>query len=214
MTEHLRREGQTINPKRVRRLLREMGLMAVYPQPRLSLPGAGAVVRPYLLRRLEIGRPHQVWAIDLTYVRLRGGFAYLVAMVDWFSRYVLAWELATSLETLHCLRVLEAAVQEAGCVAEITNSDQGCQFTSGEWIAAVEKAGMKVSHDGRGRGLDNVMVERLWRTVKYEDIYLRDYQDVGAARIGLGKYFGFYNTERPHQNLDYRTPLEVIKGTL
>jgi putative transposase len=214
MTEQLRREGQIINPKRVRRLLRQLGLLAVYPKPRLSLPGAGASVRPYLLRGVQIARPHQVWAIDLTYVRLRGGFAYLVAMLDWFSRYVLAWELATSLETLHCLRVLEAALREAGCAAEITNSDQGCQFTSAEWVAAVQAAGMKVSHDGRGRALDNVMVERLWRTVKYEDVYLRDYADVLAARAGLGRYFAFYNAERPHQGLDYRTPLEVIKGTL
>lgn len=214
MTEQLRRDGECINPKRVRRLLRQLGLWAVYPKGRLSLPGAGAVVRPYLLRGVEIARPHQVWAIDLTYVRLRGGFAYLVAMLDWFSRYVLAWELAPSLETLHCLRVLEGAMREAGHAAEIINSDQGCQFTSREWIAAVEAAGMKVSHDGRGRALDNVMVERLWRTVKYEDIYLRDYQEILAARAGLGQYFAFYNRERPHQGLDYRTPLEVIKGTL
>jgi putative transposase len=214
MTEQLRREGQPINPKRVRRLLRRLGLWAVYPKPRLSLPGGGASVYPYLLRGVQIVRPHQVWAIDLTYVRLRGGFAYLVAMLDWFSRYVLAWELATSLETQHCLRVLEAALREAGRPAEIANSDQGCQFTSAEWIGAVQAAGMKVSHDGRGRALDNVMVERLWRTVKYEDIYLRDYADVLAARAGLEQYFAFYNTERPHQGLDYRTPLEVMKGTL
>lgn len=214
MTEQLRREGSVINPKRTRRLLRQMGLSAVYPKPRLSLPGAGATALPYLLRGVNIVRPHQVWAIDLTYVRLRGGFAYLVAMLDWFSRYVLAWELATSLETLHCLRVLEGALRQAGRAAEITNSDQGCQFTSAEWIGAVQAAGMRVSHDGRGRALDNVMVERLWRTVKYEDIYLRDYQDVPAARAGLGRYFVFYNMERPHQGLDYRTPWEVIKGTL
>jgi len=214
MTEQLRREGQVINPKRVRRLLRQMGLSAVYPKPRLSLPGAGASVFPYLLRGVEIVRPHQVWAIDLTYVRLRGGFAYLVALLDWFSRYVLAWELATSLETLPCLRVLEEALAVAGCAAEIANSDQGCQFTSAEWIGAVQAAGMRVSHDGRGRALDNVMVERLWRTVKYEDIYLRDYQDVLAARSGLERYFVFYNTERPHQGLDYRTPWEIMKGTL
>jgi len=214
MTEQLRREGQIINPKRVRRLLRELGLLAVYPKPCLSLPGEGAAIRPYLLRGVQIVRPHQVWAIDLTYVRLRGGFGYLVAMLDWFSRYVLAWELATSLETLHCLRVLEAALEQAGCAAEMVNSDQGSQFTSAEWIEAVQTAGMKVSHDGRGRALDNVMVERLWRTVKYEDIYLRDYEEILEARTGLARYFLFYNTERPHQGLDYRTPLEVMKGTL
>lgn len=214
MTEQLRRDGEEINPKRVRRWLRLLGLSAAHPKPRLSLPGAGASVFPYLLRGVPIVRPHQVWAIDLTYVRLRGGFAYLVALLDWFSRYVLAWELATSLETLHCLRVLEGALAVAGRAAEITNSDQGCQFTSAEWIGAVQAAGMRVSHDGRGRALDNVMVERLWRSVKYEDIYLRDYQDVPAARAGLERYFVFYNTERPHQGLDYRTPGEVINGTL
>lgn len=213
MSEALRREGQTINPKRVRRLLREMGLLAVYPKPRLSLPGAGASVFPYLLRGLPIVRPHQVWAIDITYVRLRGGFAYLVALLEWFSRYVLAWELAPSLETLYCLRVLEVALAQAGGVAEILNSDQGSQFTSAEWIAAVQAAGMQVSHDGRGRALDNVMVERLWRTVKYEDIYLRDYGDLTEARAGLGSYFRFYNQERPHQRLEYRTPWEVLNGT-
>lgn len=213
MTEALRREGWVINPKRVRRLLRQMGLLAVYPKPRLSAPGAGQSVFPYLLRGLAIERPHQVWAIDITYVRLRGGFAYLVALLEWFSRYVLAWELSPSLETLPCLRVLEAALVEAGGAADILNSDQGSQFTSAEWVAAVQAAGMRVSHDGRGRALDNVMVERLWRTVKYEDIYLRDYGDLPEARAGLGDYFRFYNRERPHQGLDYRTPLEVLNGT-
>ena len=213
MTEQLRRQGDAVNPKRVRRLLRQMGLLAVYPKPRLSLPALGQTVFPYLLRGLLIERPHQVWAIDITYVRLRGGFAYLVALLEWFSRYVLAWELAPSLETLHCLRVLEAALREAGCAAQIVNSDQGSQFTSAEWIGAVQAAGMAVSHDGRGRALDNVMVERLWRTVKYEDIYLRDYGDLPEARAGLGGYFRFYNQERPHQGLEYQTPLEVLKGT-
>ena len=214
MTEPLRREGEVINPRRVRRLLRQWGLSAVHPKPRLSLPGAGASVFPYLPRGVRVVRPHQVWAIDLTDVRLRGGFAYLVALLDWFSRYVLAWELATSLETLHGLRVLEGALPAAGCAAGIVNSDQGCPFTSVEWIGAVQAAGMRVRHDGRGRALDNVMVERLWRTVKYEDIDLRDDQDVLAARSGLGGYFVFYNTERPHQGLDCRTPWEVVKGTL
>lgn len=213
MTETLRREGRTINSKRVRRLLRRMGLLAVYPKPRLSLPGAGAQVFPYLLRGLAIVRPHQVWAIDITYVRLRGGFAYLVALLDWFSRYVLAWELSPSLATLPCVRVLAAARKHAGVAGEIVNSDQGCQFTSGEWITAVQTGGSQVSHDGRGRALDNVMVERLWRSVKYEDIYLRDYGAPAEARTGLERYFGFYNAERPHQGLAYHTPLEVMKGT-
>jgi putative transposase len=179
----------------------------------LSQAGVGAQVFPYLLRGLAIVRPHQVWAIDITSVRLRGGFAYLVALLNWFSRYVLAWELSPSLETLPCVRVLAAARETVGCAGEIVNSDQGCQFTSGEWIGAVQAGGSQVSHDGRGRALDNVMVERLWRSVKYEDIYLRDYGDPSEARMGLGRYFGFYNTERPHQGLAYRTPLEVMKGT-
>ena len=166
MTAVLRREGQVINPKRVRRLLRQMDLLAVYQKPRLSLPGAGASVFPYLLRGLCIERPHQVWAIDITYVRLREGFAFLVALLDWFSRFVLAWELAPGLETLYCLRVLEAARRAAGGVAEILNSDQGSQFTSAEWVAAVQALAMQVSHDGRGRALDNVIVERFWRSVK------------------------------------------------
>lgn len=213
MTHTLRQEGHIINPKRVRRLLRQMGLPAVYPKPRLSLPGAGVQVFPYLLRELAIVRPHQVGAIDITYVRLRGGFAYLVALLDGFSRYVLAWELSLNLETLPCVRVWAAARAWAGVAGEIVNSDQGSQFTSAEWIAAVQAGGSRVNHDGRGRALDNVMVERLWRSVKYEDIHLRDYGDPAAARTGLGQYFGFYNTEQPHQGLDYRTPLEVMNGT-
>jgi len=213
MTTVLRREGHTINPKRVRRLLRRMGLLAVYPKPRLSLPGAGAQVFPYLLRGLVIERPHQVWAIDITYVRLRGGFCYLVALLDWFSRFVLAWELCGGLETFYCLRVLEAARSAAGGAAQIVNSDQGSQFTSAEWIAAVQASGAQVSHDGRGRALDNVIVERFWRTVKWDDIYLRDYASVPEARAGLGKFIEFYNWERPHQSLEDRTPGEVMKGT-
>lgn len=212
ITTVLRREGHVINPKRVRRLLREMGLLAIYQKPRLSLPGVGASVFPYLLRGLPIVRPHQVWAIDITYVRLRGGFAFLVALLDWFSRFVVAWELAPGLETFYCLRVLEAARATAGRAAEITNSDQGSQFTSAQWIAAVQALGMAVSHDGRGRALDNVIVERFWRSVKYEDIYLRDYASVPEARAGLGKYIEFYNWERPHQSLEDRTPGEVIRG--
>lgn len=213
MTTVLRREGQVINPKRVRRLLRQMGLLAIYQKPRLSLPGAGASVFPYLLRGLAIERVHQVWAIDITYVRLRGGFAFLVALLDWFSRFVLAWELAPGLETFYCLRVLAAARAAAGRAAEITNSDQGSQFTSAEWIAAVQALGMAVSHDGRGRATDNVIVERFWRSAKYEDIYLRDYAGMPEARRGIGEYIEFYNWERPHQSLEGRTPGEVLKGT-
>lgn len=213
MTAVLRREGEVINPKRVRRLLRQMGLLAIYQKPRLSLAGAGAQVFPYLLRGLVIERAHQVWAIDITYVRLQGGFVYLVAILDWFSRFVLAWELAPGLDTFYSLRVLEAARVATRRAAEIINSDQGSQFTNEEWIAAAQGLGMRVSHDGRGRATDNVIVERFWRSVKYEDIYLRDYASVGEARIGIGDYIEFYNWERPHQSLEYQTPGEVIKGT-
>ena len=214
MTMLLRQEGWEINPKRVRRVLREMGLLAVYPGPRkhkgLSDPSVDGQKFPYLLRGLSIERPHQVWAVDITYVRLQNGFAYLVAILEWFSRFVLSWELAPSLEVLYCLRALQNALDNAGCAAEIMNSDQGSQFTSREWIEAVQAAGMQVSHDGRGRALDNVMIERLWRTVKYEDIYLRDYADLREARTGLERYFAFYNQERLHQALQYRTPAQVI----
>jgi putative transposase len=213
MTTLLRREGHPINPKRVRRLLRQMGIVAVYPKPRLSLPGAGAQVFAYLLGGLAIIRPHQVWAIDITYVRLRAGFCYLVALLDWFSRFVLAWELCGGLETFYCLRVLEAAQAAAGGAPEIVNSDQGSQFTSAEWIAAVQALGAQVSHDGRGRALDNVVPERFWRSVKYEDIYLHDYAGLPEARAGLREYIEFYNWERPHQSLAGHSPGEVMKGT-
>ena len=213
MRVSLEREGRVVNPKRVRRLLREMGLEAVYPKPRLSLPGVGAQVFPYLLRGLKIDRAHQVWAVDITYIALRYGWAYLVAILDWWSRYVLAWELSGSLESAPCVRVLRQAMEVAGVGAEIMNSDQGGQFTSREWIQTVQGAGMQVSHDGRGRALDNVMVERLWRTVKYEDVYMKDYGDLAEARRGLGAYFEFYNEARPHQSLDYRTPREVMCAT-
>jgi putative transposase len=211
MALELADEGAPANVKMVRRLLRQMGLMALYPKPRLSQPAPGAQARPYLLRELKIERPHQVWAIDITYVPLRSGFGYLAAVLEWASRYVLAWELSNTLETSFCLRALHRAVEVAGTVADIFNSDQGSQFTGGEWIGAVEGYGMRVSHDGRGRALDNIMIERLWRSVKYEDIYLHAYETLPQARAGLARYFPFYNERRRHQSLDDRTPAEVLK---
>jgi putative transposase len=210
MTAWLRQEGHAVNHKRVGRLLRLMGLEAIYPKPRLSLPGAtGATAQryPYLLRDLVIDRPNQVWSTDITYVRMRRGFLYLVAILDWYSRYVLAWEVSNTLDTAFCLEALERALAQGQ--PTIFNSDQGGQFTSQAFTRRLETAGIQISWDGRGRALDNVFVERLWRSVKYEEVELHDYETVGEAVAGLGRYFRFYNRERPHQALAYRTPAQV-----
>lgn len=207
MVATLEREGWQLNRKRVQRLMRQMGLEAIYPRRSLSRGSSPAARFPYLLKGLVITRPNQVWAVDLTYLRLVGGYLYLVALLDWYSRYVLAWELSNSLEAGFCVRALQRALRHGA--PEIHNSDQGVQFTSELYVAAVQASGAQISWDGRGRVYDNIFVERLWRTVKYEDIYLREYADGWALREGLGKYFRFYNEERPHQALDYRTPAEV-----
>jgi len=211
MTAALRREGLGIGHNRVRRLLRQMGLEAIYPKPRLSVPGGPEHrVYPYLLRDLRIDRPNQVWSSDITYIRLSQGFVYLAAILDWFSRYVLAWSLSTTLETQFCVRTLQEALRRAK--PQIVNTDQGSQFTSGEWIEELKAAEVSISMDGRGRAFDNIFTERLWRSVKYEDVYLKDYEAVDEARAGLGEYFRFYNTTRPHQALGYRTPAEIHFG--
>lgn len=211
MTAALRREGLGIGHNRVRRLLRQMGLEAIYPKPRLSVPGGPEHrVYPYLLRGLRIDRPNQVWSSDITYIRLSQGFVYLAAILDWFSRYVLAWSLSTTLEAWFCVRTLREALRRAR--PQIFNTDQGSQFTSGEWIEELKAAEVSISMDGRGRAFDNIFTERLWRSVKYEDVYLKDYETVDAARVGLGEYFQFYNTARPHQALRYRTPAEIHFG--
>ncbi len=207
MTDWLRKHGDPVNPKRVRRLMRQMGLEAIYPKRRLSEPGPGHRIYPYRLRNLEIVRPDQVWASDITYIRLRQGFIYLVAIMDWFSRYVLAWEVSTSLDTAFCLSALNWALESAQ--PEIFNTDQGAQFTSVAFTKRLKKAGVIISMDGRGRFMDNIFIERLWRSVKYEEVFLKDYLQVPDAIDGLGQYFGFYNRERSHQSLDYRTPAEV-----
>jgi putative transposase len=213
MTACLRRQGMAIGHNRVRRLLRLMGLEAIYPKPRLSLPnGAAHRIYPYLLRGLRIDRPNQVWSADITYIRLSQGFVYLVAILDWFSRYMLSWSLSTTLDAWFCLQALREALRTG--TPEIFNTDQGSQFTSGEWIAELQQAGVTISMDGRGRAFDNIFTERLWRSVKYEEVYLKDYRVVDEARQGLGGYFGFYNTDRPHQALGYRTPAEVHFGAL
>ena len=207
MTVWLRLQGHLVGPKRVRRLLRAMGLMAVYPKPRLSLNPLAHQRFPYLLKGLAIVRPNQVWSTDITYIRLRGGFVYLAAVIDWYSRYVLAWELSISLEADFCVTVLQRAL--ALQRPEIFNTDQGVQFTSAQFQAPLLAAQVRVSMDGCGRAFDNIFVERLWRSLKYEEVYLKDYRDVPEARHGLGRYFPFYNDERIHQALDYRTPREV-----
>jgi putative transposase len=208
MTAWLRSQGQMVNHKRIERLMGKMGLQAIYPKPKLSKKGMVSSKYPYLLRGLVIQRPNQVWSTDITYIRLRQGFIYLVAIMDWFSRYVLSWEVSNSLDSFFCLWALEKALQEH--VPEIFNSDQGSQFTSEVFTSRLETAGIRISWDGRGRVWDNIFVERLWRSVKWEEVYLKDYDNVPEAIDGLGSYFRFYNTERPHQSLGYRTPHQVF----
>jgi putative transposase len=207
MTGWLGELGHRVNHKRVARLMRVMGLQAVLPGPHTSVQHPDHRVYPYLLRDMTINGPNEVWCADLTYVPLRGGFLYLVAIMDWYSRYVLAWELSSTMETWFCVAALERALGLGR--PGIFNTDQGSQFTSEEFTGCLAEAGIRISMDGRGRALDNVFIERLWRSVKYEDIYLRDYPDGRAVRKGLGRYFRFYNTERLHQGLQDKTPEAV-----
>jgi putative transposase len=207
LTRWLQAQGEGVNRKRVQRLLRRMGLQAIYPKPRLSQGGPGHRVYPYLLRGVTIARPDQVWSADITYVPLASGFMYLAATIDWYSRYVLAWRLSNTLDGSFCLEMLDEALGRGR--PEVFNTDQGVQFTAQAWTSRLEAAGVAVSMDGRGRCLDNVFVERLWRTVKYENLYLYGYDSVPQLRRGLEGYFPFYNEERFHQALDYRTPAAV-----
>ena len=207
LTVMLRREGQSINRKRVSRLLRMMGIEVVYPRRSLSQPGEGHRIYPYLLKGLEITGPDQVWCSDITYVPMAYGFLYLVATMDWWSRYVLAWELSNSMDSEFCIRAWSGALSK-GRTPLISNTDQGSQFTSEAYIDAVESAGVDVSMDGRGRWIDNRFIERLWRSVKQEDIYVQDYGDGLTAQRGLARWFEEYNEARPHQALGYATPGE------
>jgi putative transposase len=207
MTAWLRGQGYTVNRKRVARLMRVMGLEALYPKPRLSQPAAGQMIYPYLLRGVTVERINQVWSADITYIRLQGGFVYLVAVMDWFSRYVLSWTISITMDMAFCVEALDQALGQGH--PELFNTDQGAQFTSQAFTARLKEGGIRISMDGRGRALDNVFVERLWRTVKYEEVYLRDYQTVWEARQSLARYFLFYNEERLHQALDYRPPAAV-----
>jgi len=207
MTQYLRRQGCKVNHKRVERLMRKMGIMAIYPKPHTSVKDEDHKVYPYLLRDLPIVYSNQVWCADITYVKMRHGFLYLIAIMDWFSRYVLSWALSNTLDVHFCLEALEKALAIA--IPEIFNTDQGCQFTSNPFTGLLTKHNVRISMDGRGRAFDNIFIERLWRTVKYEEIYLHDYQDGIEAYFALDKYFRFYNEERTHSSLDYKTPAEV-----
>lgn len=196
-----------INRKRVQRLMREMGIEAIYPRPNTSQPAPGHKIYPYLLRDIEIVRPGQVWSADITYIPLAKGFAYLVAVIDWYSRYVLSWRLSNTMEAGFCAAALREALQKGR--PEIFNTDQGSQFTSEEFTSVLLTHEIQISMDGRGRALDNVFIERLWRSVKYENVYVHGYQTMPEADLGLGDYFVLYNERRPHQSLGYATPVEV-----
>jgi putative transposase len=200
-----RLEGQQIGRKRVRRLMRAIGIAAVYRKPRTTLPNASHQVYPYLLSGLTIDRPDQVWATDITYIPMARGFVYLCAVMDWHSRRVLAWRLSNTLTTDFCTDALQEAIARYG-TPEIFNTDQGSQFTSAEFTGVLKEHGVRISMDGKGRWIDNVFVERLWRSVKYEEVYLHAYADIGQARSALTRYFATYNTRRPHQALDGHTP--------
>lgn len=206
----LGKRGQVANRKRVARLMDLMGIEAVYPKPKLSQPGQAHTIYPYLLEGVQVTRINQVWSTDITYIRMARGFVYLVAVMDWFSRFVLSWSLSLTMEMDFCLEALDRALRRGR--PEIFNSDQGSQFTSEKFTGKLKARKIAVSMDGRGRCFDNIFVERLWRSLKYEEVYLKDYASVAEARAGIAGYFQFYNHERFHQSLDYRTPAAIYLG--
>ena len=207
MVAWLGAQGFNVNRKRVLRLMALMGIEAVYPKPKLSQPGEGHRIYPYLLRGVGVDRVNQVWSTDITYIRMAQGFVYLVAVMDWFSRYVLSWSLSLTMELDFCVGALKSALRRGR--PEIFNSDQGAQFTSEKFTGELAAREISISMDGRGRCMDNIFIERLWRSLKYEEVYLKDYETVTEARAGIGKYFRFYNQERLHQSLEYRTPAAI-----
>lgn len=208
MTAYLREDkGYLVNHKRVQRLMQIMGIQALYPKPRTTVAGAAHCIYPYLLRGLKIEQPNQVWSADITYIPMTHGFMYLVAILDWFSRYVITWQLSNTLDGRFCLDALEMALGRRR--PEIFNTDQGVQFTATAFTQTLAHAGIRISMDGRGRALDNIFIERLWRTVKYENVYLMEYASVPELEAGLNTYFHFYNHERRHQSLGYHTPASV-----
>ena len=203
--------GYAVNRKRVQRLMREMGLSGMSPGPNTSRPHPDHKIYPYLLRGVSVVRPNQVWSTDITYIRLGHGFAYLVAIMDWYSRRVLDWRISNSMDANFCVDCLEESMRNYGN-PKIFNSDQGSQFTSFAFTGVLERAGVSISMDGRGRAYDNIFVERLWRTVKYEDVYLKGYSTISELQAGLRQYFDFYNFERPHQSLGYKSPNFIYKS--
>jgi len=213
MTEYLRAKGKHCGYKRIRRLMRKMGLMAVYPKPNTSRPNKQHAIYPYLLKDAVIERPNQVWSVDITYIRLRHGFAYLVAIMDWYSRGVLSWRLSNTMDNSFCCDALDEALKLHG-VPEIFNSDQGSQFTSEEFISRLTAKHISISMDGRGRAFDNIFIERLWRSVKYQNVYLKGYETIAEAQEGLAEYFHYYNHERLHMSLGYRKPWDVYQGII
>lgn len=210
MTEFLKRTGYKIGPDKVRTLLRRMGLEAIYPKPKTSIPNKQHKIYPYLLKGVKITRSNQVWSTDITYIKLNEGFVYLVAIIDWYSRYVLSWQLSNSLDASFCVEALKEALNTGR--PDIFNTDQGCQFTSMAFTDVLEQNDVLISMDAKGRVFDNIFIERLWRTVKYEDIYIKGYRNISEVQLGLVEYFDFYNNERYHQSLDYKTPFEVLTG--
>ena len=212
LTVTLQREGWRVNEKRIGRLMKVMDLEAIYCKPGTSTPQPGHEIYPYLLRNKAITGPDQVWCADITYIPMKHGFMYLMAVMDWWSRFVLAWELSNTLDAAFCVQAWQVALTRGTQPPLIANTDQGAQFTSAEYVEAVEEAGVLVSMDGRGRWMDNRFVERLWRSLKYEDIYLRGYEHGLELRQGVGNWFGDYNEYRPHQALGYATPAEVYRA--
>lgn len=210
MRDYLQDQGQRVCRDRVRRLMRLLGLEAIYPKKRLSLGNQEHRKYPYLLRGLTIRQPNYVWCSDITYIRLKGGFVYLTAVMDWASRLVLSWELSNTLDSEFCIRALDRALERGK--PRIFNTDQGSQYTSDGFTNRLQEASVQISMDGRGRAFDNIMIERLWRSVKYEEVYLKEYASVCECREELGKYFDFYNEERRHQGLGRRTPREVYES--
>lgn len=208
MRDYLRRQGYRVNRKRVQRLMRLMGLSSIAPRKRTTKICKGHKIYPYLLRDLNIDHPDHVWCSDITYIRLKRGFAYLTVVMDWHSRYILSWEVSITMEEEFCVSALARAIRMHG-TPEIFNTDQGSQYTGKAFAGTLKSHGIKISMDGKGRAMDNIMVERLWRTVKYEDIYIKDYETLEDLITGLREYFWFYNNERPHQSLDGKTPSEV-----